>query len=408
MGDRPRRRDGARAVTVRATTRGAERTSLDGTRADVLICGASFAGLAVARELAATGARVLVVDRYEIGERQTSACACPTPWLHAMGVQGSILQDLPHMTFTTPHGSVKYRLPWSWSAFDYRALCDQLWAQCGDARFETAKVEGRGPREFVAHPPGHPPDIVVRTDRGDLRAPIVVDALGWRRVLSHPHYQPPAGPLTRALEVHPAHDGSGDALDVWVDRSLARRGYGWRVPADGEVRIGVASYDPEQHVKQQVVELTGRLDREPAGYQGNWVPHRLRAAGEDGVWFVGDSAGHCIPLSAEGIRTAFYFGVAAGRGIRSALAGERSAEAALREYTAFSAGHARSFGFALRVQRLIPALPPRLLTLVLRIIGRQALVDRAFGWYLRVADPSFGERANAERPTADAGVAVAA
>jgi len=42
------------------------------------------------------------------------------------------------------------------------------------------------------------------------------------------------------------------------------------------------------------------------------------------------------------------------------------------------------------------------------VIGRQALVDRAFGWYLRVADPSFGERANAERPTADAGVAVAA
>ena len=78
-------------MTVRATTRGAERTSLDGTRADVLICGASFAGLAVARELAATGAEVLVVDRYEIGERQTSACACPTPWLHAMGVQGSIL-----------------------------------------------------------------------------------------------------------------------------------------------------------------------------------------------------------------------------------------------------------------------------------------------------------------------------
>ena len=23
------------------------------------------------------------------------------------------------MRFTTPHGSVRYRLPWSWSAFDY-------------------------------------------------------------------------------------------------------------------------------------------------------------------------------------------------------------------------------------------------------------------------------------------------
>ena len=388
-------------MTVRATARGAERTSLDGTRADVLICGASFAGLAVARELAGTGADVLVLDRYEIGERQTSACACPTPWLEAMGVQDSIRHELPHMTFTTPHGSVKYRLPWSWSAFDYRALCGLLWEQCGEARFETAKVEGRGRR-------GPDGDIVVHTDRGDLRAPVVVDALGWRRVLSEPGYQPPEGPLTRALEVHPAHDGSGDALDVWVDRSLARRGYGWRVPAGDEVRIGVASYDPEQHVKQPVVDLADRLDRDPAGYQGNWVPHRLRAAGEDGVWFAGDSAGHCLPLSAEGIRTAFYFGVAAGRGIRGALAGDQPVDAALRAYAAFSAGHARSFGFALRVQRLIPALPPRLLTLVLHVIGRQALVDRAFGWYLRLADPSFGEQANRERPAAEASLAVAA
>ena len=43
----------------------------------MLICGASFAGLAVARELAGSGADVLVVDRYEIGERQTSACGDP-------------------------------------------------------------------------------------------------------------------------------------------------------------------------------------------------------------------------------------------------------------------------------------------------------------------------------------------
>jgi hypothetical protein len=87
----------------------------------VLVCGASFAGLVVAREIAGTGADVLVVDRYDIGERATSACAAPTPWLHAMGVAASIRQESPAMTFTTPHGTVRYRLPWSWSAFDYRA-----------------------------------------------------------------------------------------------------------------------------------------------------------------------------------------------------------------------------------------------------------------------------------------------
>ena len=68
----------------RRTKRGRERTPL-AHDCDVLICGASFAGLTVARELAGSGARVLIVDRYEVGERQTSACAAPTEWLDAMG-----------------------------------------------------------------------------------------------------------------------------------------------------------------------------------------------------------------------------------------------------------------------------------------------------------------------------------
>ncbi|HEV2811963.1 MAG TPA: FAD-dependent oxidoreductase, partial [Solirubrobacteraceae bacterium] len=155
-------------MTVRRTKRGAERTSLEGETADVLVCGASFAGLAVARELAGSGADVLVVDRYEVGERATSACAAPTPWLHAMGVAGAIRQEIPCMAFHTPHGSARFRMPWSWSAFDYRTLCELLHEQ-GDARFETAKVERRTVDGVL-------------TDRGELRAPLVVDALGWKRV----------------------------------------------------------------------------------------------------------------------------------------------------------------------------------------------------------------------------------
>src|SRR3954453_19009959 len=123
----------------RATLRGAERTALHAD-ADVLICGASFAGLAAAREL--KGRNVLIVDRYEIGERATSACAAPTPWLHAMGVERSIRQEIPCMSFHTPHGSARFRLPWSWSSFDYRELCHALWEQC-DARFAVTKVDGR-------------------------------------------------------------------------------------------------------------------------------------------------------------------------------------------------------------------------------------------------------------------------
>ena len=368
-------------MTQRATVRGAQRHSLDGTATDVLICGASFAGLAVARELAGRGASVLIVDRYEIGERATSACAAPTPWLTALGLQDAIRQEIPHMRFSTPYGSVRYRLPWSWSAFDYRHLCELLFAQ-SDARFETAKVDGLAGSDQLS-----PDRVSVTTDRGVLHAPLVVDALGWRRVLGASGHQPPESPLSRGLEVHPA--GTGEDLDVFIERSLVREGYGWRVPADGEGRVGVASYAPADHVRQPTVALTERLGLEPVRYQGNWFPHRLRPATEGAVFFAGDSAGHCFPLSGEGIRTAFYFGIACGRELNAVLDGDRSRSQAIERYGAFSAGHRRAFAFAGRLQRIIPALPPRLLTAGLRMFARQRLIDRGFGWYLDQAHPSF-------------------
>ena len=98
-------------------------------------------------------------------------------------------------------------------------------------------------------------EIVVSTDRGTLRAPLVVDALGWRRVLgAGPNVQPPDAPISRGLEVHP-RDPRGSDLDVWIDRSLIRRGYAWSVPAGGERRIGVGSYEPRDHVKEPTVAL---------------------------------------------------------------------------------------------------------------------------------------------------------
>ena len=88
------------------------------------------------------------------------------------------------------------------------------------------------------------------------------------------------------------------------------------MPAAGEQRVGVGSYEPRDHVKEPTREIAARVGVPPVRYQGNWFPHQLRPAAEDGVFFVGDSAGHCFPLSGEGIRTAFYFGIACGRELR--------------------------------------------------------------------------------------------
>lgn len=363
-------------MTQRATKRGEERTSLEGTVVDVLVCGASFAGLAAARALAGHGLDVLVLDRYAIGERQTSACAIPTGWLDALGLQAAARQELPCMTFTTPHGSVTYRLPWSWTAFDYRALCQALWAQAGDARFDTAKVERRTADGVL-------------TDRGEVRAPLVIDALGWRRVLDPAQDpQPPRAPISRGLESHPQHDGSGDALDVWVRRDVVRYGYGWRVPAGDEARIGVGSYEPRHHVRRPTDALTRELGAEPSRYQGNWFPHRLRPPHDGRTFFAGDSAGHCYPLSGEGIRTALLFGGLAGTLAADVAHGRRTHADALAAYARRHERIAPSFRRASRLQWLVPRLPPRALTVALKVIERRWLTDRAFGWYLDQAHPA--------------------
>jgi flavin-dependent dehydrogenase len=367
-------------VPVRATKRGDQRTPLGG-RHDVLICGASFAGLAVARELAGAGADVLVVDRYEIGERQTSACGIPTEWLRRLDLMGSERQRFDTLLMHTPHGDARYRLPWTFSTFDYRELCALLWERC-DAEFETAKVNGRAP---AANGGG---EIAVETDRGTLAAPLVVDALGWRRVLANGDgFQPPDAPLSRGLEVHPG--GNGEDLEVWIDRRYVPAGYGWSFPADDEVRVGVGSFDPRFHVRATTELLAEDLGRDRVRYQGNWIPHELRRATEGGVFFVGDSAGHCLPLSAEGIRTALYFGIALGRELRGVLEGRQSRERAATSYAAFNDSHEWKFRWMLRVQRLIPRVPPRLLGPAIRAMGAKRFVDWAFSHYLAIAPPEF-------------------
>jgi flavin-dependent dehydrogenase len=345
---------------------------------DVLVCGASFGGLAVARELAGCGARVLVLDRYELGERQTSACGIPTAWLSALDLTGSLRQSFGELVVHTPFRTSRWQLPWTFCTFDYRELCGLLWEQAGlpaDA-LQTATVTGRS-------------GFTVHTDRGELSAPLIVDALGWRRVLSNSGtIQPPKARLSRGLEVHPA--AAGEQMELWIDPRYVRAGYAWSFPAREEVRVGVGSFWPTHHVKEPTVRLASDLQLPAAGYQGNWIPHQLRGAVEDGVFFVGDSAGHCLPLTAEGIRTALYFGVACGRELRAVCAGRHDRAQALRRYGAFSDSHAWKFQSLLGVQRAVGLLSPtRAVTALTRAFERPEIAAWGFEHYMNIAPPSF-------------------
>ena len=382
-------------MPTRATKRGAQRTAL--TRdCDVLICGASFAGLTLARELEGTGAHVLMLDRYEIGERQTSACAAPTEWLERLGLRGSILQSFGEMVVHTTRSTARWQLPFTFSTFDYRSLCAELRQGSPATTFETATVEG------IDTGPVHR----VHTDRGELRAPLVIDALGWRRLLSNRcAIQPPQARLSRGLEVHP--EGSGEDLEIWIDPRYVRAGYSWSFPAAGELRVGVGSFEPRDHVKDATVALAAELEVPAVRFQGNWIPHKLRAATEDGVFFVGDAAGHCLPLTAEGIRPAFYFALALGREVRHALAGRATRQQALERYSAFSAQHQWQYSCLLAAQHVVGrATASAALRAAVRAVSLPAIGRWAFQHYLAIAPPQFAQwHRTSHAPAASPGAA---
>ena len=303
-----------------------------------------------------------------------------------MGLEDSIRQTFGELVVHTPHTTSRMRLPWTFSTFDYRELCGLLWEQC-DARVR----DGKG---------GGPPDPTETTtscvtDRGEVSAPLVVDALGWRRVLAADGgYQPPDAPLSRGLEVHPW--GARDDLEIWIDRRYVPAGYGWSFPAGDEMRVGVGSFDPRSTSRSRPCCSPTTSSATPVRYQGNWIPHRLRPGAEDRRLLLRRLGG---PLPAADRRghphRVLLRDRAAARELRGVVEGRATREHALRDYAAFTARHEWKFKWMLRAQRAVPRVPPRLLAAALALAaGARRFVDWSFSHYLRIAHPSFaaGER----------------
>ena len=249
-------------MPVRATSAAPSgRRSASGAAFDVLICGASFAGLAVARELRATrragaGARPLRDRRAaDLRVRRADRVAGAT-----RASRASIRQTFGSLVVHTPRAT--RALAAAVDVLDVR-LPRAVRGCCGSSAGDGGVRDREGGRARRAH--------VVHTDRGDVTAPLIVDALGWRRVLGPgANVQPPDAPLSRGLEVHPA--GAGADLELWMDPRYVSPGYGWSFPARDELRIGVGSFDPRVHVKEPTLQLVERCRRRRRALPGQLDP----------------------------------------------------------------------------------------------------------------------------------------
>jgi len=75
---------------------------------DVIIVGASYAGLATA--IALRGRRVLLIDRYPVGAHQMSACGTLLAVVEALGLEHTVHQVHSHILLRFPGRRFEYPL----------------------------------------------------------------------------------------------------------------------------------------------------------------------------------------------------------------------------------------------------------------------------------------------------------
>lgn len=328
-----------------------------------IVVGASFAGLAVARQLRG---RVLLLDRHEVGAVQTSACGTPLWVPRELGVESSVLQVHERLTVRAGRHAITYDLSAvPFCTFDYRAFCQGLLAQ-SDARFLRTAVSAIE-------------DDRVTTAEGSFRAPVVVDCSGWRGVLVNgATVRPEGGAYTFGLEARtPVRD---DGLTFFIDRDVVAQGMGWIFPVGDGSLIGLGSYAGRSKLRPQLERYLKGQGIEPGPYHGTYFPNRLGHATVGRLFAVGDAAGQCLPLTAEGIRPALYFGGECGKIVQRIIDGALTLDAGLASYRALVERYRRAYRMLWWVQYLTVHAPTTLLALITRMAAHRPLHPR---WWPR-------------------------
>lgn len=315
---------------------------------DIIIAGASYAGLAAVRHLHGAGARVLLIDEHAIGAIRHSACAVPTHTLASVGGLASACQETSWGVVHTKFNAVRFRWPAPWTVVDHHALCLALRAQAPDVPYLQARISAFDGTTVV-------------TNKGRFTARQFVDATGWRAVLASSRSATFVDRWHLTVGIEVSVPGSADALHFYANKEIIPQGYGWIFPCGDECRIGLVAFDNAKGMSNRLRAFLAYLniacDLRDVARNGGFLPSHARPAVVNGLWVLGDAAGHCLPLTGEGIRFALQDGDTAGRLLRIALDQRMSWETASESYAAAVARHRGRVKVHARIQGLVPTVP---------------------------------------------------
>jgi flavin-dependent dehydrogenase len=333
----------------------------------VVIVGGSFAGLSAAMQL--RGHRVLLIDQRPIGTHQTSTCATPLSLVKLLGLESSVLERHDALFIHTGGKAIRFLLKEPYVTFDYHAFCQAMLAQT-NAEVLLAKATGCS-------------GGTVETSAGSISGQYVIDASGWRSLA-------PEGPsrsmtaLGYGIETElPVQLSLPAGLHFFYEQKIVRSGYGWVFSCGQSVRIGVCSFDRDVRLGPVLDAFLARFGLVRGTTHGGAMPLALRQPLADDLFVVGDAGGQCLPLWAEGIRSAIYHSAFCGQMISAALDGNILPEEARTRYARLVKRKAGFHTLLMHLQEGIAKIPEHVRVPILRSVALPPIADRFIDMYLR-------------------------
>lgn len=283
---------------------------------DLVIVGASFAGLVCARAAALWGLSVTVIE----------AKSDPGARIHTTGIlvkEAAEEVDIPAQFCRTIH-AVRLYAPnlksIDLAAQGYYFLTTDT---AGLIRWLADEARQAG-AEILC---GRKVEAATRIDGGillphfDIQARYLVGADGARSTVARLFDLGQNRKFLTGLEIeyHDLPQAGPDLLHCFLDTRLARGYLAWVAPAPGFFQVGLAVSQPAKADLKAFLSHTEPL----FGFSGASVKERrsglipcggpVSPCAAPNVMLIGDAAGHVSPLTGGGIRLAFRFGRRAGQ-----------------------------------------------------------------------------------------------
>ena len=320
---------------------------------DVIIAGASFAGLAVASKIVG---KVLLIDRKKIGTSATSACGTAVQIMKKVNCEKSILQKFDKFAIHLKGKEIEIPISEKYCTIDYSKFCKLLNKQ-NNAEFLIANVKKTDGK-------------VVYTNKGNFKADIIVDCTGWSAVLASSLKKDYVNKKMLSFGIETEIPYKRDnKLRFFLDESIIKDGAGWLFPAGKKSRFGVGSSKGETKLLPNLRRLLERYNLREGKIHGGYFCYCLKNPIVKNIFVVGCAAGQTLPLTGEGIKRSIHFGLFCGEIIQEILDKKITLKQGQEKYKDEALKYSKEYKTLLWEQEKLPNAPNWELNLILKLLS---------------------------------------